>query len=65
MAQLFAGINRGQLDGQVVFSAATNGTDIEIRIDRSKNLNDVDRTILLETLHRALITYNNWGDNNP
>lgn len=47
MASQFTGLNRGQHLSDVVTGTSTNGTDIEVRIDLTKNVNELDIEIAL------------------
>jgi hypothetical protein len=72
VAQLYLGINRGAYPQSLRFQSTTLGTDMELRIDLSKNLNDADRTTLIETIREALTNpppvgvngFSGWGDSN-
>lgn len=72
MAQLYIGLNRGQYPQSLRFGSATLSTDMELRIDLTKNLNDMDRTTLIETIREALTNpppvgvngFAGWGDSN-
>lgn len=72
MANLYVGINRGQYPRQIVFKSSTNSTDMELRIDLSKNLNDADRAELIRAIEEAVANppavgvngFPGWGDSN-
>ncbi|MGO9268248.1 MAG: hypothetical protein ACLQBA_25740 [Candidatus Binataceae bacterium] len=72
MSQLYIGIDRGAYPQSLRFQSTTLGTDMELRIDLTKNLNDADRTELIETIRQALTNppqvgvdgFSGWGDSN-
>lgn len=72
MAQLFIGLNRGQYPQALRFQSTTLSTDVELRIDLSKGLTDIDRSEMVEIIKQALMNppqpgvngFQGFGDNN-
>jgi len=57
MVSEFYGLNRGDLDQPetVQVGTSTNSTDIEVRIDLTKNLTRLDTEMLLDAIMRRIL----------
>jgi hypothetical protein len=55
MASRFIGLNRGQSEFDIVDGATTGGTDFEVRIDLSKNIEQSEFFLMLRAVENYLI----------
>lgn len=60
MAQEYYGLNRGQTEFNVVNGTSTNSTDIEVRIDTSKNFTTSEIKNKLQEIYDTIIRNNLW-----
>lgn len=58
MAQVFYGKDRGQTEFEIVQDAATQGTDIELRYDTTKNLEKNEILIALDEIKNRILKDN-------
>lgn len=55
MASVYFGLNRGQTEFQIATSASTNSTDVEVRIDQTKNLTRQEIIQEIEMIKHAIL----------
>ena len=58
MASTYYGINRGEPVEKVETAAATNGSDVEIRVDTSKVVSRIDLLVALGNLQQSILEQN-------
>jgi hypothetical protein len=55
MASRFIGLNRGQSEFDIVDGSSTGSTDLEVRIDLTKNIEQGEFFVMLKQIENYLI----------
>lgn len=58
MASTYYGLNKGEPVEKVETGAATNGSDVEIRVDTSKVLSRIDLLVAIGNLEQSILKQN-------